>query len=409
MTTTIELVGISGEELSSEAVQALSGCAAVVASSRHARFALERGLETIPIAPVSAMLDSLEKALGMGNVAVLASGDPLFFGVGRTLIKRFGAERINIHPALSSMQLACARFRIPWDDMKFISLHGRDAANCASAILLSQKTAIFTDSRNSPDYICRLILEKLSVAGDMETSSKITVHVAENLGHTDERLYVGNLEDIASTAFRPMNIMVTVHEDGWFRERFTETRIALGRNEHEISHSRGLITKDEVRAVTLHRLRLPADGCFWDIGAGSGSISIEASGLCPGLEIYSIEKNPEQQENIRKNIRKFGCWNINLINGQAPEALSGLPLPQRVFVGGSGGRLEDIIRFCCKKLAVNGRLVVNAILSQTARTAPVLMHEAGLDVSVVRISVERNQGQESGRKFNPITIITGIK
>jgi len=413
MTTTIELIGISGDRPSSRASEALSICTTAVASGRHAHIAGSRGLEIIPIAPVSAMLDLLETALNRGNVAVLASGDPLFFGVGRTLLSRFGHERLNIHPALSSMQLACARFRIPWDDMKFISLHGREPENTASTVLSAPKTAIFTDSRNSPDAISRLILDKIKAAHDTETANHIRVYVAENLGLPQERLVTGSLEDIASRSFTPMNIMLVIYDESWIKGRFQHDRTLFGLNEPEILHSRGLITKDEVRAVTLHKLRLPAHGCFWDIGAGSGSVSIEAAGMCPALAVYSIEQEPTEQENIRKNIRKFRTWNINLIPGVAPEALIDLPSPDRVFIGGSGGRLQEIIQLCSKRLAPAGRIVVNAVLSQTAQNAPLFMQKVGLNVSEVKISVERfsqpSEGSEPGRKLNPITIITGIK
>ena len=409
MTNSIELIGISGQEPSAQGLQVLDKCSIAVASGRYAHIARSLGLDIIPIAPVKAMLQELETALLSGPVAVLASGDPLFFGVGRTLVKKFGAHRINIHPALSSMQLACARFRIPWDDMKFISLHGREYENTAAAILRNEKTVLFTDSRNSPDTIARSVLERLTEASDTETISSIMVHVAENLGLPEEKLVTGSLEEIASQTFRPMNIMIVVYDHKYYQRRFAESLPIFGLNETEICHSRGLITKDEVRAVTLHSLRLPATGCFWDVGAGSGSVSIAAAGLCPELCIFAIEKKPDEQENIKKNIRTFGYWNINLIEGEAPEALLSLPCPHRIFIGGSGGRLEEIIKTCSARLAPQGRMVLNAVLPETAGRAPVIMRESGLDVSKVHISFERNPGHSTCKKFNPITIVTGIK
>jgi len=408
MSNTIELIGISGQEPSAQGLEALGKCSIAVASARYVHIARSLGLDIIPIAPVKAMLQELETALLTGPVAVLASGDPLFFGVGRTLIKKFGAHRINIYPALSSMQLACARFRIPWDDMKFVSLHGREPENTASAILRNEKTVLFTDSRNSPDAVTRMILEKLSHTGVIDTSH-INVHVGENLGLEDERLVTGTLEEIASHTFRPMNIMIVVCNHNRYQRKFPGSRPVFGLNESEICHSRGLITKDEVRAVTLHHLRLPATGCFWDVGAGSGSVSIEAAGLCPELCIFAIEKKPDEQKNIKKNIRTFGYWNINLMEGEAPEALLALPCPDRIFIGGSGGRLEEIIKTCGARLAPEGRMVLNAVLPETAGLAPVIMRESGLQVSEVRVSFERNSGHTTCKKFNPITIVTGIK
>ena len=407
----IELIGVCGDTLSSNAKEVLEGCCAVVASKRFSGIAIEHGLAPIPIAPVSEMLEAVNKTLESGSVAVLASGDPLFFGIGRTLIKRFGQYRINIYPALSSLQLACACFKIPWDDMKFLSLHGRGLENSVSTILRSRTTAILTDRKHSPDVISSLLLERLKKAGALDLAEDITVHVGENLGLDDQRLFSGNLYEAAATKFGPLNIMIVHDRHGKISEgnhqslginRFP----CLGLTEDEIEHSRNLITKNEVRAASLHALRLEPHGCLWDVGAGSGSISIEAAAMCPELSIYSIERADEHIRTIQKNIRKFGYWNINLITGEAPEILSSLPSPDRIFVGGSGGQLEAIIRECVRRLAANGRIVVNAVLKKTAIQAPFLLRSSGLSVSESRISVERlNNGYVT--KLNTITIITG--
>ena len=117
---------------------------------------------------------------------------------------------------------------------------------------------------------------------------------------------------------------------------------ALGLTEDEVVHSRGLITKSEVRAATIHQLRLPKTGVFWDVGAGSGSISIEAARSHPELTLFAIEHKMEEIANIKANIRKFGCYNIIPVFGKAPEELTDLPAPDRIFVGGSSGTLSAI-------------------------------------------------------------------
>ena len=149
----IELIGISGQSLSSEQWPILRRCATIVTSRRHRP--LVSGLLTplIEIAPMATMLTHLREALEDGDVAVLASGDPLFYGIGRTLIQQFGPERIRIHPALSAVQLACARFCTTWDDLALISLHGRKLQDMPGRILQHPKVMLFTDSHNSPDAI----------------------------------------------------------------------------------------------------------------------------------------------------------------------------------------------------------------------------------------------------------------
>ncbi len=398
----IELIGISGQSLSPEQWPLLRRCKALVVSRRHRPLVGDLPLPLIDIAPVDAMLARLEEALTTGDVAVLASGDPLFFGIGRTLIDRFGAGRITVHPALSAVQLACARFRLPWDDLTLMSLHGRTGAHLPGRLLRHAKVMLFTDGRTSPDRVAEDILAALTGCGDQERIGAIRIRVAENLGLADERLTSGSLAEIASGTFGPLNMMLIEQPD-----RPASPPFGLG--EDEIVHSRGLITKDEVRAATLHRLRLPAEGVFWDIGGGSGSVSVEAARLCPDLAIHTIEKKPEEQANIRANIRRHSAYSIQLVDGEAPEALAGLPAPDRVFIGGSGGRLEAIIEAAAARLADSGRIVVNAVLDRTETTALACLTRLGLRVTASTLAVTRRNADGASHPLNPITLITGDK
>lgn len=401
----IELIGISGKDLTPTARDAIHRCNTVVASARYRSLVEDMKKTIIPIAPVREMLDGLEDALNAGDVAVLASGDPLFFGVGRTLINRFGRKRVNIHPALSSMQLACARLRIPWDDMAFMSLHGRETDDPVARILRRKNTLIFTDHRHSPDGIAAAIARRLSFYDDTHLLANMKVHVAENIGVDQERIISGTPEEIANQTFAHLNIMIVQVPD----DTGAAGMPVFGLKEHDIFHSRGLITKDEVRAATLHALRLPATGCLWDIGAGSGSVSLEAARLCPDITVWSVEKKKQEHVNIIKNIRKFRCYNINLIKGEAPAALKNLPDPDAVFIGGSGGRLADIIEQCASRLRSGGRMVVNAVLAETAGSGPAFMAASGLEVTVSTISVSRKKTERDTESLNSITIITGEK
>jgi len=399
----IELIGISGPALIAEQWPLLRRCAAIVVSRRHRPLVASLRCALIDIAPLEAMLDQVETALGSGDVAVLASGDPLLYGIGRTLIDRFGPERINIHPALSAVQLACARFRLPWDDLVLVSLHGRTAHDIPGRILRHQRVLLFTDHRNSPDRVAANMLAVLTACEDHERIRSIRLQVAENLGLADERLTGGSLADIAARRFSPLNMVLI--------EQPPQTAtIRFGLTEDEIQHSRGLITKDEVRATTLHRLRLPANGVFWDIGGGSGSVSLEAARLCPELSIHTIEKKPEEQANIRANIRRYGAYTIRLISGEAPEALTELPAPDRIFIGGSGQRLPAIIETAVDRLAAGGRIVINAVLPQTETTGLACLQRLGLRVATSTLAVTRKTSpDEPPHVFNPITLITGDK
>jgi precorrin-6Y C5,15-methyltransferase (decarboxylating) len=184
----------------------------------------------------------------------------------------------------------------------------------------------------------------------------------------------------------------------------------FGLAESEISHSRGLITKSEVRAAVIHRLCLPETGIFWDVGAGSGSISLEVSRLYKGLNVFAVEKEEEQLANIQANMSRYRSDNVRIIAGEAPEILHRLPPPDSVFVGGSGGRLEEILSFLSTAVKDTTRIVITAVLEETARLAPEILHRYDFNVDISLIQVTRfSYPEKSGTPFNPIHIISAGK
>jgi precorrin-6B C5,15-methyltransferase / cobalt-precorrin-6B C5,C15-methyltransferase len=399
----IELIGINGAMLTDAQRELVRHCAAVVVSRRHRPLVAALHPRLLDITPVATMLDQVAEVLTSGSVAVLASGDPLFHGIGRPLIHRFGSERITIHPALSAVQLACARFGLPWDDLVLLSLHGRSGHDLPGRILGHPRVLLLTDHRNSPDRVAASLLAALEACNDGERIAALRIRVAENLGLAEERLLSGSLADIAAQSFAPLNIMVVEQPP-------RTVPLFFGLRESEIRHSRGLITKDEVRAATLHRLRLPALGVVWDIGGGSGSVSLEAARLAPDLSMYTIEKKPEEQENIRANIRAYATYNMRLVAGEAPAALAELPDPDRIFIGGSGKRLEAIIETAGNRLLAGGRIVINAVLPTTATTALSCLQRLGFQVTSATLAVTRTTYPDGAPQvFNPITLITGDK
>ena len=396
----IELIGVSGPVLSPTQRQLIEGCVAVSVSRRYAPLVADCPVRPIPITPLRVLFDQLAAALEEGDVAVLASGDPLFYGIGRSLIDRFGAERVRVHPAMSSVQLACARFGQPWDNLAMVSLHGRPGDDVAGRVLRHQRVLLLTDEPNSPDRVAAGLLAALRACDDRERMAAIRLRVAENLGLSDERITSGTLAEIAGQRFGPLNLVLVEQP-----VRPCPCRFGLG--EDEIRHSRGLITKDEVRAAALHRLRLPATGVFWDIGGGSGSVSLEAARFCPELSVYTVERHPAEQANIRANIRTYGAYTIHLVDGEAPAALANLPDPDRVFIGGSGGQLEAILTAVVPRLRPGGRLVVSAVLARTETTARRVLAQLCRRVTSATLAVTRHEPGGPDRVLNPITFITG--
>lgn len=408
MSERIYLLGVGPHGLDEAQQEVLSRCGCIVGAERH--LALVDGVahERLVITPVKDALAAIRSRLPQMDVAVLSSGDPLFYGIGRTLLKTFGRDCLEIMPALSSMQLAFARFKEPWDDAVFVSLHGRSIEHIPALLLPHAKVFVFTDRERTPGVIAANLLKALAAAGSEDLAAGYSVFVGENLGLPEERIRTGSLTEVAAQRFADLNVMILR------RGAAAETApCRLGLTEDEIDHSRGLITKDEVRAVVLHKLRLPAQGgVLWDIGAGSGSVSLEAARLCPQLTVYAVEQRDAEADNIRRNISRFRAVTISLVQGAAPEALSGLPAPDRVFIGGSGGRLAEIIRAAAARLAAGGRIVVNGVTAATCAAAPRLLYENGLQVAVSEISVKRQvyaAAENEPAVFNPIAVMVGEK
>lgn len=400
------LIGVGSHGLTAEQGGMLAQCGLIVGDTRHLALVQEMSAEKLAISPLALALKSIRHGLDCANVGVLASGDPLFFGIGRRLLKEFGADQLIVLPALSTMQEACARFKLPWDDMQMISLHGRKTLHGPGLLLGSEKTFAFTDRHNTPANLAQQLIEYLELIEDEPLLAQCRVHVAENLGTEAERLFSGTLAEAAGQDFAELNVLIVT------RPRLaTEDLPLFGLTEDEISHSRGLITKDEVRAVTLHALRLPSTGVFWDLGAGSGSISVAAARLHSSLTIFAVDQHPESMANVKRNIRQFGCYNIIPIQDEATAVLSGLPDPDRVFIGGSGGKLSAIIGQAAKRLPAGGRLVVNGVIGQTVAEAPQCMADHGLKVELTRVQIERMTFPElePGKVLNPITVMTGRK
>ncbi len=203
----IFLIGIAANLIDPEKLAIINDCQVIVCSSRHQPLVEKTGRTILPIAPVQQMLETVASALKNGNVAILASGDPLFFGIGRKIIQRFGHGLVQIHPALSSVQLACARLQEPWDDIHMLSLHGRKHEYLPGLILQHSKTMLFTDTVNSPNRIAGVLLKALQDLGDHELIKTIKVAVVENAGLASERISRGSLKEISGQSFAPLNLM----------------------------------------------------------------------------------------------------------------------------------------------------------------------------------------------------------
>jgi precorrin-6B C5,15-methyltransferase / cobalt-precorrin-6B C5,C15-methyltransferase len=347
--------------LSPEALDHIARAEVLAGGARHLAFFSDwQGEKIVLDADLTQRIALLRESAARRKTVVLASGDPLFYGIGRLLLETFPREQLLFLPHLSSMQLAFARIKETWDDACIVSLHGRPLQTLAPALHRREdKIAVFTDARNSPAAI-GAFLRETGCAAEYHV-----IWVCENLGGPDERVSPWTPDELESEleTFSPLNIVILLRMNRPLPQGVQSLPL-LGIPEDALRHRtrRGhLITKREIRLLSLCYLELRPGEVLWDVGAGSGSVSIEAACLHPAMKIFAIEKDVEAYENLEANVRVFGTRGVHPIAGTAPDAFASLPDPDAVFVGGSGGNLEAILAAALERLKPQGRLVVNCI------------------------------------------------
>ncbi|MGD9212973.1 MAG: precorrin-6Y C5,15-methyltransferase (decarboxylating) subunit CbiT, partial [Desulfobacteraceae bacterium] len=190
----------------------------------------------------------------------------------------------------------------------------------------------------------------------------------------------------------------------------TQRKVYVGMPEEWFDHQNGLITKAEIRAVSLSKLRLESHHIMWDLGAGSGSVGIEGSVFINKGRIFAVEKDPERVAQIETNLRRFGVHNVEVLCQMLPEGLETLPAPDRVFVGGGGQRLKSILQAVIRNLKPNGIIVVNTVLLASMQTALDCLQDHGFKTEMIQMQVNRSQMIAQGKRLeaqNPVWIISG--
>ncbi|WP_306535724.1 precorrin-6y C5,15-methyltransferase (decarboxylating) subunit CbiE [Geobacter sp.] len=334
------------------------------------------------------------------RTVVLGSGDPNFFGIARFLLRNLPKERIEIFPNVTSVQYAFAQIKEPWDDAIFVSVHGRGLKGAVDRIVAAEKVAVLTDKTNSPAAIARELIAR--------GAEGYEAWLCENLGLPGEKFTRTDVKGLLELPAAELNILILIK--AW-EPQLTQYPV-IGIDDDEFATAKKLITKQEVRAVTLAKLRLQDDLIMWDIGAGSASVSIEASNLMPNGRIFALERNPQYLGFIRDNLKKFVARNVALIEAFAPEGLDDLPDPDRVFIGGSGGMLEEIIDAVDRRLKPDGVIVLNAVTLDTLTKAVEFLEDHGYTVEVACINVAKTKGLTEYKMFeshNPVYIVSAWK
>ena len=391
--------GIKGrEEFGAKALEVIAKGEVLIGAQRHLDIFPDYPGTKMVLGELSVMLEFIRKT--EQRVTVLASGDPNFFGLSRFLLRNLPKERIEIFANVTSMQYAFARIKEPWDDAVFVSVHGRGIKNAIDKIIASEKVAVLTDEVNSPEVLAGELIRR--------GAEGYTAWVCEDLGMSTEKFTRTDVKGLVGFKCSPLNILILIKT--W--EPTLETWPVMGIADDLYATAKKLITKQEVRAVTLAKLQLQNDLILWDIGAGSGSVSIEAGNLMPNGKVFALEKNSQYLGFIRENIRKFSAGNVMLIEACAPEGIDDLPDPDRVFIGGSGGMLEDIIEAVDKRLKPEGMIVLNAVTLDTLTKAVEFLEDHGYTVEVCCVNVANTRALTEYKMFeshNPVYIIAAGK
>lgn len=370
--------------------------------------------EKIPvISPISEVLASIRQHHEQGQeVVVLATGDPLFYGIGATLVKSMGAEEITFYPGITTLQRAAARLGFAWQEVVTVSLHGRDDWSVLFAALMhADRVCVYTDRRAIPSAIAQAVLDK---GGEI-----FRMHVLEDLEGAQERIQCLSLSQAAQQSFSPCNTVILE------RVAQPEKKLTLGLDDECYVHEKNLITKRLIRAAGIACLEIQPDSVVWDLGAGCGACAIEASALAHRGQVVAVERKADRVAMIRENVRRTGAYLVDVVHGTLPGVLAEIPgkAPDRLFIGGGLGRGQeskktdsvlpgDVLTLAMQYLCPGGKLVLHAVLLGSLFHARSMFEEQGWQYSISLVSTAQSAPLARDlhlKSVNPVFILTACK
>ena len=407
----IQLIGLGmtppGPDLAAH--PALTGADVLVAGKSYLAFCHALPAEKIAVtAPLSALLERLQALRGQGKrIAVLASGDPLFFGIGAALAEYFGPGSLVVTPGISSLQAAAARLALPWEGVRPVSLHGRASfLPLAHAVLDNAPVCLLTDAANSPDAAARFLLER--------GVSHYTVSVFEKLGDPGERMLRLSLAEAAQSRFAVPNVAFLLPDPALP----APLPLALGLPDSAYCREKELITKWPIRAAALAALRVTPTSTVWDLGSGSGSIALEAAFLARRGQVLAVERQQSRAAMIAENRSRFAAAHMDILCASLPGCLEdpSLPQPDRIIIGGGlGGSHQDactLITLALQRLTPGGRLVISCVLLQSLDLARAVLREHGCEPEL--LCLQASQAAPLGQDqhlvaHNPVFLLAAEK
>lgn len=350
-------------------------------------------IKTSAIAEVAAKADPAKDVL-----AVLVSGDVGFFSLAKTISGKLPDCECVRYCGISSLVYFASKLQLSWDDAKIVSMHGRDQ-NLVAAVAQNKKVFSLTGGDHSPQALCKQLCE--------HGLGQVLVYVGENLSYPEEKITQGTAEEISALNFPSLSVMMLLNDEA---NCFEPTVHGLA--DDLFMRSKVPMTKQEVRSVSMSKLMPKATDVIYDIGAGTGSCSVELALIAKQGKVWAFERNPVAVELLGKNKELFGLTNLDVIAGEALENIKAMPAPDCVFVGGSGGDLCEMLDVIYAKNS-KCRIVINAITVETlAQVAAYYKEHPDYSLEIVNVFVARSKKLGSYNLMmaqNPVYVMTALK
>ena len=304
--------------------------------------------------------------------------------------------KTEVISGISAPVYFCSKIKKPWQDMKFLSLHGADG-NIVRNVCRNKYCFFLLGGDTTPAEICKRLCDY--------GRENIAVYIGENLGYDNEKIYCGIASGFTDTRCEKLCVMVTENP-------YSEQSVPFGISDNEFIRGNVPMTKSEIRGTVISKLNISRKDMCWDIGCGTGSVSVEMALQCFDGRVYAVDKNEEAAELTRQNAYKFGCDNIEIISGTAPETLYGFPAPDKVFIGGSCGKISEILNIVYEKNS-KADVVMTAVSLETLNEAINSFAYFGIDSpEIVQIAVTRTRKLGNHTMLsaeNPIFIMKGVR
>lgn len=336
------------------------------------------------------------KQNNLENVVILMSGDCGFYSGAQKLISVLEDFETEVICGISSPVYFCSKINKPWQNMKFISLHGAKS-NIVRNVCCNEHCFFLLGGDMNVSDICKKLCEY--------GMNDVLVYIGENLAYENERILTGIAKDFITHKSEKLAVMIT-------ENHFPEKSIFSGIPDDMFVRESVPMTKSEIRCIAVSKLNIGRNDICWDVGCGTGSVTVEMGLRCVDGKVFAVDKNDEAVRLTNENVHKFCCDNIEVINGNAPECLEFFPAPDKVFIGGSCGKIEEILHVVFSKNPC-AEIVITAVSIETLASAVETMKKNGIKKpEIVQIAVTRTRKVGTHTMFsgeNPVFIIKGAK